>query len=488
MSPKCPVPPLQEVTLSLVARQLIHTLSRVTSEEDVALPFAMVSSYYESMGATSDIFQDLLNLILNSEYLDPSIRYLTMKLLLKENVKSLATGMFPCPYYRKVLELIAEQGRHLTSLNLKGVWVKDEQLSLLYQIIKNLTHLTALNIPYIANDEVLKFIGENNRVLKLLDVSGETDITEIGLDAMLSGNPQLTQGLTVVNIGTYGEENIDHTDVALLIRKLPNLTNLGSYSFVGKALFYVYNNECPPNFKTKLQYIHDIQTNVRTMKAITALCPMIETIYLEEPDQGVLQMVKDLHVLNKIKLNKFQCHELHQLLDKIGYKIVTLMLSGARGSFNFTRIAETCQNLESLEFYSIQTATHEEEVPFNKLEHIEIIEGNLSPSCLRYLMTGSPKLKKLIIGDEVKLDDQDMARMLRRYRFDNLEAVWFPNAPRLTVETVELLMETCPKLQSLGELSGWRYTPDDMMLMRAIIASTNTDLILSPLGIFQQGI
>ncbi|CAH2093057.1 unnamed protein product [Euphydryas editha] len=488
MSPKCPVAPLQEMTLSLVARQLIHTLAQVTADEDVALPFAMVSSYYESMGATSDIFQDLLNLILSSEYLDPSIRYYTMKLLLKENVKSLATGMFPCSYYRKVLELIAEQGRHLTSLNLKGVWVKDEQLSLLYEIIRNLVHLTALNIPYIANDEVLKFIGENNKVLKLLDISGETDITEIGIDAMLTGNPQLTQNLTVVNIGMYGEENIDHTDVALLIRRLPNLTNLGCYSFVGKALHYLYNNDCPPGFKSKLQYIHDAQTNMRTIKAIVALCPNIETIYLEEPDQGVLPMIKDLSCLNKIKLNKFQCHELHQLLDKIGYKIVTLMLSGSLGSFNFTRIAETCQNLLSLEFYSIQTATHEEEIPFNKLEHIEIIQGNLSTSCLKYLMTGSPKLKKLIIGDEIKLDDQDMARMLRRYRFDNLESVWFPNAPRLTRDTVELLIETCPNLRSLGQLSGWRYTPDDMMLMRAIIASTNTDLILLPLGIFQQGI
>lgn len=410
MSPKCPVVPLQEMTLSLVARQLIHTLAQVTADEDVALPFAMVSSYYESMGATSDIFQDLLNLILSSEYLDPAIRYYTMRLLLKENVKSLATGMFPCSYYRKVLELIAEQGRHLTSLNLKGVWVKDEQLSLFYEIIRNLVHLTSLNIPYIANDEVLKFIGENNKVLKLLDISGETDITEIGIDAMLTGNPQLTQNLSVVNIGVYGEENIDHTDVALLIRRLPNLTNLGCYSFVGKALYYLYNNDCPSGFKSKLQYVHDSQTNTRTMRAIVALCPNIETIYLEEPDQGVLLMVKDLSLLNKIKLNKFQCHELHQLLDKIGYKIVTLLLSGSLGSFNFTRIAETCQNLESLEFYSIQTATHEEEIPFNKLEHIEIIQGNLSTPCLKYLMTSSPKLKKLIIGDEIKLDDQDMAR------------------------------------------------------------------------------
>lgn len=410
MSPKCPVPPLQEITLSLVARQLIHALSRVTSEEDAALPFAMVSSYYESMGATNDIFQDLINLILTSEYLEPSVRFYAMRLLLKENVKSLATGMFPCPYYRKILELLIEQGHHLTALNLKGVWVKEEHLTLMYHLLKNLNNLTVLNIPYIANDEVLKFIGEHNKVLKLLDVSGETDITEIGIDAMLTGNPQLTQSLTVVNIGMYGEENIDHTDVALLIRRLPNLTNLGSYSFVGKSIYHIYNNDCPPNFQTKLQYLHDVNTNMRTMKAIIALCPMLETIYLEEPDQGVLAQVKDLNQINKIKLNKFQCHELHQLLDKIGHKILTLMLSASQGSFNFTRIAETCRNLESIEFYQIQTATHEEEIPFNKLEHIEIIHGNLSTSCLKYLMTSSPKLKKLIIGDEIKLDDNDLSR------------------------------------------------------------------------------
>ncbi|KAJ8715157.1 hypothetical protein PYW08_005138 [Mythimna loreyi] len=77
--------------------------------------------------------------------------------------------------------------------------------------------------------------------------------------------------------------------------------------------------------------------------------------------------------------------------------------------------------------------------------------------------------------------------MLRRHKFENLEGIWFPNAPRLTSATVDLLIECCPKLQSLGQLSGWQFTPDDMMLMRAIIASTNTDVVLSPLGIFQQG-
>lgn len=408
MSPRLPVPPLQETTLSLVARQLIHALSQLTSEEDAAFSFAMVSSYYESMGATNDIFQDLMNLILGSDYLDASVRYYTMRLLLKENVKCLATGSFPHPYYRKVLELISEQGQHLTTLNLKGVWVKEDHLPLFCKLIENLKNLTVLHIPYTANDEVLKCIGEYNKVLKLLDVSGETDITEIGIDALLSGNAQLIRTLTVVNIGMYGDENIDHTDVALLIRGLPNLTNLGSYSYVGKAIYYIYN--CDPDFTTKLNYVHDIRTNIRTMKAILALCPLVETIYLEEPDQSVILQMKDLRNLTKIKLNKFQCHELHQLLEKIGHKIVNLMLSASTGSFNFTRIAESCRNLESLEFYGIQTTTHEEEIPFSKLEHIEIIQGHLSQSLLKYLMTASPILKKLIIGDEIMLDDNDMSR------------------------------------------------------------------------------
>lgn len=412
MSPRLPVPALQEITLSKVARQLIEALSLVAAEKDVALPFALLTSYYDTLGATNDIFQDLLNLILSSEYLDPAIRYYAMRLLLNKNVKTIATGIFPCPYYHKVLEVILEQGHHLTALNLKGVWVKDEHLTLMCDLIKNLPNLTVLNIPYIANDEVLKNIGEHNKLLKLLDVSGETDITEIGIDAMLNGNLQLTQNLNVVNIGMYGEENICHTDVALLIRRLPNLTNLGSYSFVGKSIWHIYNNDCPPNFKTKLQYIHDANTNMRTMKAIVDLCPLLETVYLEIPDQGVLGLIKDLNHVNKIKLNKFQCHELHQLLDKIGHRILTLMLSGSSGSFNFTRIAETCRNLESIECYQLQTVTHEEEVPFNKLEHIEIIQGNLSTTCLKYLLTSSPKLKKLIIGDEIKMDDNDMSRLV----------------------------------------------------------------------------
>lgn len=77
-------------------------------------------------------------------------------------------------------------------------------------------------------------------------------------------------------------------------------------------------------------------------------------------------------------------------------------------------------------------------------------------------------------------------RLLHKNKFDNLEGVWFPRAPLLTRETVELMMETCPKLQSLGQLAGWAVTPDDMMLLKAIIESTNTDLVLSPLGMFSE--
>lgn len=67
--------------------------------------------------------------------------------------------------------------------------------------------------------------------------------------------------------------------------------------------------------------------------------------------------------------------------------------------------------------------------------------------------------------------------MLRTNNFENLEGIWFPHAPLLTNDTVEVMLETCPKLHTLGQFCGWSITPDDMMLLGAIIESTNTDIM-----------
>lgn len=84
--------------------------------------------------------------------------------MLTDSVHSLATEIFPFSYYEKILKVISEQGSGLRNLNLKGVWVKDEQMNYMFDIIHRLKdRLTTLCIPYIANDDLLEEIGKTCR-------------------------------------------------------------------------------------------------------------------------------------------------------------------------------------------------------------------------------------------------------------------------------------------------------------------------------------
>lgn len=411
MSPKCEVPLLNEISLTVVAKQIVDALTTLEPDDDFSLVYVLISSYFQSLGATGDIYQDLLNLILNSEYLDPSARFLAMQLLLQENVKTLATGIFPVCFYDKILHTIIRQGTGLNALNLKGVWVKDEQLQILYDLIKSLRSLSVLNIPYMANDDVLKYIGRYCVELKMLDVSGETDITENGIHALCFGSTAIRESLTVVNIGSFGEENICHTDVALLIAYLPNLINLGCYSFVGKAISHISKSkDFPANIKSKLQYLHDTGTDKETAGFIVKVCPMVETIYLEQPEEGVISYIEKFDKVTRVKLNKFPSHEFHQLIERIGHKLNSFMLSLGTGSLNFTHVAYKCLNLVIMECFKMDILTHEEEIKFEKLEHIEILHNDIRIPTFKYLMTCSAMLKKIVIAEEIKMTDADMAR------------------------------------------------------------------------------
>lgn len=45
-------------------------------------------------------------------------------------------------------------------------------------------------------------------------------------------------------------------------------------------------------------------------------------------------------------------------------------------------------------------------------------------------------------------------------------------------------MERCIELQSVGQLSGWSLTPDDLALIKGLLKSGNSSLVLTPNGFF----
>lgn len=411
MSRKLQVRLLSEYSLSELANSIVssigHTMQtslELSIELDLAIIIVEINTYLESLGATKYIYEELLKIVLNSDTLDASIRFTCLQMLLNESVQILVTQVFPISYYEKILQVITAQGRGIRYLNLKGVWVKEDNMSFMYELIKHLPYLKRLIIPHIANDDLLKHIGLYSKSLKLLDISGETDITEIGIEYLCYGISK--NNLSIVDIGSLGEENICHMDIALLIFNSPNLTSLVSYSFVGKSLLYIYENR-DPKFKCKLNYIHDTGTNKKTMNAIVELCPKLEQVYLDTPDNGVLQKLSSVK-LTRLKIYKFYCAELYPLLEEIGkYVLEHLTLIKGRGQMEIERIIRSCFILRDLDFYMMDSLSYNGDYSFQKLQGLEILSSPLSTSSLKNFICRTTSLKRLAV-DTVNFTDEDM--------------------------------------------------------------------------------
>jgi hypothetical protein len=378
------------------------------SEIDMSLVMVQISSYLECCGATNIIYEDLLKTILSSD-ISPSIRFACLQILLNDTVQTLITENFPYPYYERILQVICQQGKNIRYLSLKGIWIKTDHMCYMYTLIRNLPNLYKLVIPYIANDDLIKHIAMYSKNLHALDISGETDITDLGIDNLCHGiNNDL---LTVIDIGSLGDENVDHDDVANLILNIPNLVSLVTYSFVGKALRYIVENkfQC---FKCKLQYVHDTETKDKTLDCIVRTCPNLKLIYLDTPEPGILHKLSQLQKLQRLKIYKFNCEEIYPVLEDIGENLqhITFIKGKSRYAMDIGRIAKTCPNLQDLDFYMMDSLTYTSGGSFRKLEGLEILNSPLSTNCLKSFICNNSKSLKRLAVDVVNFTDEEMIK------------------------------------------------------------------------------
>lgn len=422
MSKKNKVINLSELTLSTLANSIVSAVGYSIAAEsletnfnlhelDMSLVMVEIISYLDENGATHTIYEELLQTILSTENLQASIRFVCLQMLLNHNIKSLTTDIFPYPYYEKILQVIAMQGSGIRSLNLKGIWIKEEMMSLMFNIIKNLPHLIKLVIPYIANDDVLFHIKQHQKNLLYLDISGETDITDIGIDYLCSSD--VCKTLTVVDIGMLGEENIDHVDIASLLTHIPNLTSLGCYSFVGRSLKYIIDS-INPSFVSKLQYIHDTATMTCTIDAICKTCPDLKYLYFDSPDPNILHHLTSLRQLQRLKIYRFKCDEIIPVLKCIGSQFYHLTFMKGRGIMDVALLIKYCSNLIDLDFYMMDELTFNVnnacDENFNHLQSMEVLNSPMSAITLRHLICNCHQTIRRLAVDIIPFTEIEMAR------------------------------------------------------------------------------
>ncbi|KAI9575883.1 hypothetical protein GQX74_005655 [Glossina fuscipes] len=365
----------------------------------------------EQAGATSNIYQDLLRVLLSSAYLDANMRLTCLQTLLNSGVSFLMTEVFPFSYYEKILQVIAAQGTGLRVLNLKGVWIKNEHMNYMFEIVKKYEYLTKLYVPYIAKDDLLEVISKYCERLQVLDISGETDITEIGIAYLSKG--VCSNRLTVIDVGVPGEENICYSDIALILENCPNVETLSTYSFVGPALKFIYNN-INTDFKCKLKYLHDTGTDEETLQTI------------------------------------------------------------GNGELALDRLAYICPLLVDLNCYMMDRLVYTSgQKRFIHLEGLEMLTCPITNTSRKALICNVTQLKRLAV-DSVTFNGEDIVSIFIEHDFKDLEDIRFTLAPNLTVQSIEILMDRRPELQTVGQLSGWALTPDHLALIRGLLKSAST--------------
>ncbi|XP_065156971.1 uncharacterized protein [Atheta coriaria] len=479
MSPKLEVLPLSYLCLKCVSNLLVHCLGSEEPCDDQTL-----TNYLSE--ATGEVLQDIIKRVLSSENLDASTRFSCLRVSLREDVRRLDTGMFPQFYYEAILEVIRTKAPGLQHLNLHGVWLR-EYPTLLISVIEKLKNLKVLIIPHMADDLVLQTAIKCDQ-LTVLDISGECNFTREGLMTLKSDT------LKVLSIGMFGKANVcdisyvDRDDaeeekvIVSLIKNFPNLNVLKTFSFIGGALKSIQQSD--PTFRTKLKYIHDTRTSLESLDAIAYLCPNLESVHFNSPQDGVISKLGCLKRLNSLKVSACRADELQDYLNRHGDKLQFLKVNLLRDTsvFDVSQLCIACPELRTLELYKCnRLACLQPDNYFLALESLEMLYCSVGDALVRYFLMNTPFLRRLLVGDVVRMTDGDVFRLCADCEFASLEELWLSNARGLTLTSVELLMGHCPRLRVLGQLNGWDITPDDMDLLRAVILSTNTDLTLLPI-------
>lgn len=468
MSPKIPVPPLSILSLRYIINILIHLLS-----DDIGLYYESVEIYL--LDATYEVLQDLLKNILNTENLDASTRFSCLEVLLRADVRRLDTGVFPHSYYSKILHVINKKGAGIEYLNLKGVWLHD-YTDALSEILHRIKNLKVLIIPHVADDLVLNSVNFCEK-LNTLDISGECCFTSKGILELKS------ESLSVLSIGCYGKKEIISDDensteiLATLIRNLPNLTILKTYSFTGRSLLSLYEEN--RNFKTKLKYIHDTETDEEIFDAICHVAPLLENINFNSPKDEVVKKLYLLSYLTNIKLSRANYKSLKESMSYAPNQLKVINLNVFREqSVDVSEINSLAPDVISLDFFKLKLICLSHDMYFMSLKSLQIFNCNVSDSVLRFFLMNCPLLERVAVGDAINMTDGDVFRICAECDFQCLEELRLSCAKGLTSTSVELLMGHCPNLKILGNLSGWDITFSDVEYLQTVIISSNTDLTL----------
>ncbi|XP_059086668.1 uncharacterized protein LOC131883249 isoform X2 [Tigriopus californicus] len=405
------------------------------------------------------LLEQFLSKFLLDPLCDSDLQIDCLLYLFNEHCRSLKFSFTDKRYYAQIVALLLKDQLKLEELNLYGVWLQDNIKADLVLALKKLDHLTQLSLPHIADDAIIHAISRSCPKLRHLDV------------------------LLYLNLGGAVGDTLGLSAVGEIVNYVPNLSSLGSFPFVVKAVHYIWENyECSDQLK--LRYLHDRATDPQQLDQCLTLIPNVRSCYLDSPKPVTLTILPQFVHLNKVKLSRVQAVDIHGLVLELP-RLTGLELVCARGFVDLFQIGSALPRLDTLEiYYSEYVQISSWAVEFAELKKL-VIYSTESHLCAKPLLKACPNLEKVTLCDCSDVTDQEVFNIVDAGCLSRCQEIYWLNAPLLTLQSVWTLI-TLPSMRVIGKLDEWLVNPFEATELEDEIQHYNLDVKLygKPKGTF----
>jgi len=272
---------------------------------------------------------------------------------------------------------------------------------------------------------------------------------------------------------------------------LPDLTTVGRCDKFGQVLEYMNEHQSVAR-QVGIRVCHSRDMSREQLQLLARTCPKLThvSLYVDEDMGDLLTPLTELMELEDLKLLacNFYADRVDVLLKQSGHQLTSLHLEhiDELDMRALTCIAETCPSLEKLVFFSCdfvenfgppncpsRVLTNK---PFRKLQVLVCISES-APNVIEFLLVNADQLKRVQFGSTAWFNDATVANVLSKGALRNIEEIRILRSYELTIRSVDLLLETCPKLKVLSEMEGWEgIQPADLVALRQRVRRENLQL------------
>jgi len=364
---------------------------------------------------------------------------------------------------------------HTSSVAWKALW----------KSMQTLTRLRHFTLKHDCQNECLAVLGQNCPHLVYVDVSGSQAVSDAGANWLLHCAKLKVLDLyqTGVNVPVY----------ASLLLGLKDLATVGRCDKFGQVLEYMASHQSTPRQLCSVRVCHSRDMSREQLQLLSQMCPKLTqvSLYVDEDMGDLLTPLTQLKELEELKLLacNFYADKVDVLLRTSGHQLTLLHLEhiDELDMNALTCIAESCPNLEKLVFFScdfvenfgpskLQANRPASERPFRNLQVLVCISES-APNVIEFLLVNADRLRRVQFGSTAWFNDATVASVLAKGALKNVEEIRILRSYELTISSVLLLIDKCPKLRVLSEMEGWEgIKPSQLHNLRQKVRRENLQL------------